>query len=168
MNRGNSFLKLGKWTLDIVEIYIPVVTFVILFLMFVIQIFFRYCLNNPLTWTEEITLSTYIWTVMFAAAYARRTGEHVAFTMFYDNVSPVKQAIFRIVGNVIVMSGFIIALYPSYDFVMFQKIKVSTVFRIPFHIVYFPFLVFIVLTIGHSIYDIVADIRFLTRKEKIG
>jgi len=33
---------------DIVELYIPAAAFVIMFVMFVVQIFFRYVLRNPL------------------------------------------------------------------------------------------------------------------------
>ena len=44
--------KLGLVLRDVVEIYIPVTSFVIMFLVFILQIFCRYVLRQPLQWAS--------------------------------------------------------------------------------------------------------------------
>jgi len=157
--------KTGKVLLDIVELYIPMFTFTGMFLLFLLAIFFRYFLNNPLTWPYELTVIGFIWTAVLGATYTRRVHSHVKFTLLYDRTGPKGQLLTRLAGNTLIAATFLIALYPSYDWVRFMSFQKSTVVRIPFDIIYFPFVVFLALVIGHCIYDIVVDIRKLMRGE---
>ena len=158
--------KVGLFFLRVFEIYIPVIAFIICFTVFILQVFYRYVLNSPLTWPFEVTIITYIWVVMLGAGLARSQREHVAFTMIYDRMSKKVQAIVRIVMNSIISVAFAIAFYPVLDYVIFMHIKRSTVLRIPFSIVFSPFLAFLLLIIGHSIYDIIKDIKILRNAGK--
>ena len=82
------FKKTGSFLLDLFEIYIPSVAFSIMFVVFVLQIFFRYFLNRPLTWPYEVTIFGFIWTAILGACFARRYGVHVVFGLIYDKMSP--------------------------------------------------------------------------------
>ena len=48
MNKIVGFIR------DCVEKYIPLVAFVVLFVIFVFQVFMRYVVKNPQTWTAEV------------------------------------------------------------------------------------------------------------------
>jgi TRAP-type C4-dicarboxylate transport system permease small subunit len=50
----------------------------------VLQIFFRYVLSAPLTWTEELARYLYIWACWFGAPVAMRRGNHVVITVLAD------------------------------------------------------------------------------------
>ena len=165
MKNKTTLKKIGKFLLDLFEIYIPAVTFTIMFVVFVLQIFFRYFLNHPLTWPYEVTIFAFIWTAILGACFARREGIHVAFGMVYDKVSPKTQLYFRLIANGLIAFAFLVALRPSYEQVMFMAFKKSTVLKIPFHIAYSPYVVFVVLILGHTVYDLVIDIRKLTKGE---
>ena len=56
-------------------------------------------------------------------------------------------------------------LYPCYDWVMFMHRKYTATLKIRFDIMYFPFVVFNVLTLAHLIYDFVKDLMSLFRKK---
>ena len=84
----STLLKIGQFILDLFEIYIPAVAFSVMFIVFILQIFFRYFLNNPLTWPYEITIFGFIWTAILGACYARRLGIHVVFGIIYDTLNP--------------------------------------------------------------------------------
>lgn len=157
--------KIGVFLLDLFEVYIPSVTFTIMFVVFVLQIFFRYFLNRPLTWPYEVTIFGFIWTALLGACYARREGVHVVFGLVYDQLSPKGQLIFRLIGNGLIFTAFFIALKPSYGQVMFMAFKKSTVLKIPFHIAYFPYVVFVVLILGHTVYDLVLDVTTAIKGE---
>lgn len=157
----STLKKIGSIFLDILEIYIPSLTFIMMFVAFILQIFFRYVLRNPLIWAFELTLIGFIWTTMLGACYTRRHNSHVSFSLLYDRVTPEKKRIFRLIGNAFIASAFIIAIYPSYDYIMFMGYRRTPVLRIPFHIIYFPYIIFLILVTGRSLYDIVKDIKEL-------
>ena len=132
---------------------------------FVIQIFFRYFLNNPLTWPYEVTVFGFIWTALFGALYAKRKNSHVKFTLLYDHMSPGKQLIIRLTGNLLLLISFIMGFYPAYDYIMFLAYQKSTVLFIPYNIAYFPYLVFMAGIIIRLILDIIADVRIINHPE---
>lgn len=160
---NTSILKRsGMIVLDTLEIYIPTLTFAIMFIVFIINVFYRYFLNNPLTWPQEVISMTFIWTTMLGACYAQRKADHVVFSVIYDRLPARGQLTFRLISNSFIAIAFIIALKPVYDFVTFMNFQKTSVLRISFTIVYFPFLVFVVLIIGRLVYDLYKDIRILS------
>ncbi len=167
MQIPDSLKKAGKFLLDLVELYVPMAAFSIMFILFLLGVFYRYFLNNPLTWPYEASILGFIWTAVLGAAYTRRTRSHVAFTLIYDYLAPRRQVVWRIIGNGMIALVFLISLYPSWDYVQFMAFQKTTVLRIPFNIAYFPYVVFLILVIGHSVYDMVLDIRNLQKGEGI-
>lgn len=151
--------RAGVFLLDLLEIYVPSVAFTVMFLVFVISVFYRYFLNSPLTWPPEIISVTFIWTTVLGAAYAQRTHEHVMFTILYDRLSPRGQLIFRLLGNSFVAIAFFLALKPTYEYVQFMSFKRSTVLKIPFSLMFAPFLIFELLIIGRLAHEIFVDLR---------
>jgi TRAP-type C4-dicarboxylate transport system permease small subunit len=100
---------------------------------------------------------------LLGGLYAKRTDSHVAFTMVYDTVGPKWQLFMRLVGNLMVLAAFCIALYPSYDYVAFMAFKKSNVLRIPMNIAFFPFVVFLVFMIGRLCRDIIGDLAKIVK-----
>lgn len=150
--------KTARFLLDLVELYIPMAAFTVMFLSFLLTIFYRYVLNTPLTWPHEMQVLSFLWTAVLGATYARRHRVHVKFTLIYEHSSPKMQVLTRIVGNGLIALVFLISLYPSFDYVQFMAFQRTTVLRIPFNIAYFPYVAFLVLIISHCIYDIVIDV----------
>jgi TRAP-type C4-dicarboxylate transport system permease small subunit len=151
--------------MDFFEIDIPVFAFVTLFFVMLLQIFFRYFLK-PLTWPLELSLFCYLWTILFSVGYGLRDDSHTTFDLVYDYASPPGQRIMRIVGNALVVSSFIIALYPSYRYVNFMGFKKSDALRLPMDWVYAPYLLFMVIVIGRLGTQLVVDIRSLFKTEQ--
>ncbi len=153
-----------KKLLDFMEIWIPVVTFALMFLVFVVAIFFRYVLNHPLTWPYELSIILFIWTILFGAGYAKREDSHVVFSVVYDRMSPPTQRASRIVAELIVLFAFIIGFQASTSYILFWKTLKTPALRISFDIVFFPYIVFMLLMIGRSAYNLFFDIRSILRK----
>ncbi len=148
----------AKGLLDIVELHVPTVVFAALFGVFIMQIVNRYFFR-PLTWPEEFALIAFIWTALLGGLYAKRTDQHVAFTVVYDLMPLQVQRLMRILGNLLLVTAFAIALLPSLDYVRFMAFKRSNVLRIPMNWAYAPFIVFLVVMIGRLGWDIYRDIR---------
>jgi len=156
--------KLGRFVLNLLEIYIPLCTFLIMFSVFVLQIFYRYVLNSPLIWVYEATVLGFVWTTLLGACYVRRIHGHVCFDIAYQNRSEKGKIIFRLMGNALVIIGCLIGIFPTYQYLLDMSIEKTPVLRIPFSIGFLPALVFIILIAGHSIYDIVLDVAKFKKK----
>ena len=156
------WIKIGKLFLDITEIYIPAIAFSLLFIAFLIQVFFRYFLV-PLTWPLEFTLMMFSWTTLFGACYAMRDDTHVKFTLIYDDASPKVKFWMRIIGNLMLLSSFIIAFVPTYNWVNFMSFKKSNVLKVPMNIVFFPYVIFMIIMMGRIAYNLYIDVRKLPR-----
>ena len=164
MKKRNPLRLIGHLLLDCIEIYIPTAVFFLLFVVLILQIFFRYFLT-PLTWPIEFTLMAFIWTTLFGACFAMRDSSHVRFTLIYDRLGPKARLFFRLIGNGLLVISFCAALYPSYVYVNFMSFKVSNVLKIPMNVVFFPFVIFLIIMTGRLIYSMIADIRRLRRKD---
>lgn len=162
-----------KRFVDIIEIYIPCITLFLMFIVFVMGIISRYFFIQ-IEWTHEMSLVLYLWLTLFGSLYAQREERHVTFSVLYDTLSPHFQCILRIIGNSILLVGFLLAIMPSYDFINFMKIRSTFILKIPFFIVYMPFLVFligmllhIIKSIYHDLKSILIEFRNITINEKI-
>jgi len=154
------WIKIGKLLIDITEIYIPAISFSLLFIAFLIQVFYRYFLV-PLTWPLEFTLMMFVWTTLFGACYAIRDNSHVKFTLIYDNATPKVKYWMRIIGNLLILSSFIIAFVPTYNWVQFMSFKKSNVLKVPMNIVFFPYIIFMIIVIGRIAFKLYTDIKKL-------
>lgn len=149
------------------SIYIPVITFLFMFVSFCVQIFSRYVLNYQFEWTYEYTVIGFIWTVAFGACAASKKRDHVSFSLIFDFFGQRGQAIIRLVGNLIIIIAFCIMLYPAFDFIKFMQIKTTPVLKVPIGYVYAPFLVFISFSILYMVKDCLVAIQtLLTYREK--
>ena len=155
--RTRSVLRL---LLDVVELYVPMVTFLTIYVCFMLQIVSRYFFT-PLTWPEELALLSFLWTALLGATYAKRDENLVSFTLVYDRLSPRGQTIVRVIGSGLLIAAFVISFKPSLDFVIFQSYKKSSVLYIPMNLVSSAYLVFLVdVTIRYTV-DLVRDVRAL-------
>jgi len=157
---------IALFILDVVEKYLPMTVFSILFLTFILQVFCRYFLV-PLTWPMELTLICFVWTALLGGLFAKRTNDHVTFSMIYAAVTPKLQLYMRLVGNILLFFSFCIALYPSYDYVIFMGFKKSNVLQIPMDIAFSPFIVFLAFMLGRIGRDILIDLKLFFHGEKI-
>jgi len=158
MREQSSLKKAWKFFINLIELYIPIATFVILFLSFMTQIVARYFFK-PLIWPEELSLMCFVWTALLGGLYAKRTNSHVAFSMVYDSVKPETQRWMRLAGNLLIISALILVYVPSWEYVQFMAYKKSDALRIPMNWAYFPYMIFLTDMIVRVVIDIVKDLK---------
>jgi TRAP-type C4-dicarboxylate transport system permease small subunit len=158
--------KVGQFLRNCVELYIPICAFLIMFIVFVVQIAARYIFNSPLPWAYEITVMCYLWLVILGACFAYRDRSHVTFTLIYDKLGVKGKALCAFLGNVLMLIAFVAMFVPSVNFIMQMKIQVTSVFKIGLNIVYFPFIPFMIIMICYFLYDIYVEIMAFTGNQK--
>jgi TRAP-type C4-dicarboxylate transport system permease small subunit len=59
-----------------------------IFVILILQIAFRYVLNAPLVWTEELARYLYVWACYLGAAVALRRGNHIVIAFVLERLPP--------------------------------------------------------------------------------
>jgi len=137
---------------------VPNITFLVIFITFSLTIVSRYVLKAPVTWAYEISILAYIWTMFFGVGKAMSQQEHVVFGLVYDHISPRSKAIFRIVGDGIVIILMTLVLYPSFQ-KMLSKRMVTGVLKLPFSVIFAPLIFMFADIIYRSVLDLIKVIR---------
>jgi TRAP-type C4-dicarboxylate transport system permease small subunit len=71
----------------------------------------RYVITYPLAFTEEITISMFVWVTLLGASIAFRQNAHLSVTFFYDNMPQKVRRIFLLVGNALSIAFFAMLVY---------------------------------------------------------
>ena len=79
--RPTPLASLGKWIIRILEDF-NLFLFVLLLVLAVTQVLFRYLLMIPLPWTEELARFTLVWVTFLGAASVTRRKLHIAVDYF--------------------------------------------------------------------------------------
>src|SRR5215831_4955712 len=92
----------------------------VMFATFIVQIFFRYVLNNPVGWSEEVIIATWLWTVLWGAAFILRESEEIRFDIIYSKISEKTRRVFTIITGVAVVALYGVSLPAAYSYVSFM------------------------------------------------
>lgn len=107
-----------------------------MFLTFILQIFTRYVINHPLSWTVEGCLTLWLWLVFWTAAFVLEDSDHVRFDLVQMAVSRRAQRVLALVSAVAIIAGIAAALPATLDYITFYKIKRSSTLRIRLDVVF--------------------------------
>ena len=142
----------------------------VMFLTFVGQILWRYILNDPLTWSVELCLILWLWTVFWGSAFCVRDKEHVRFDMLYLSVRPPIQRILAGISALAIIVCIIASWPGTYDYVSFMTIKKSGTLRIPLAYIFSIYLIFMVALVVTYIARLIKIIKgdFQTEIEERG
>jgi TRAP-type C4-dicarboxylate transport system permease small subunit len=117
--------------------------FVAMFAAFLLQVFTRYVLNDPVTWTQEIVLIVYIWIVFWCAAFLLRQRDHIRFDMVAASLAPRRQRALEIVLATVSLVAFAAAVPGTVDYVGFMRIERSPILGLRFDFIYSIFVLFV-------------------------
>jgi len=84
-----------------------------------IQIVFRYVLNDSLIWTEEVSKTLMVWGAFLIAPWAYRNGANVSIQMFTDELPLTLQRLLQLALNLLVI--WIIVVFWSESFGMIDR-----------------------------------------------
>ena len=160
--------KAADFIRDCVEKYIPMIAFVVLFVVFVFQVFMRYIMRNPQSWTGEVEQSCFLWLVLLGACYAQRVKGHVTFTLVYDNLGVKGKAITAMAGNILITFTFLVSLIPSLNYIigLLERAQVTSLLKVPKTYVFFPYVIFLLFILAYALLDIYEEIMVLKGDQK--
>ena len=71
-----------------------------MFATFIIQIFARYVLNNPVGWSEEVIITTWLWTVLVGRRFVLQEADEIRFDIIYSKLSERTRRIFTVITGI--------------------------------------------------------------------
>ncbi len=101
-----------------------------MFAAFVLQIVSRYIFNRPISWTLELSLTTWMWVVFWGSAFCLKDKDHVRFDMLEHAARPQLRRLMALVSALAIVAGFAASLPATIDYITFYKIKSSAVLHI--------------------------------------
>jgi len=114
----------------------------IMFISFLLQIAFRYVLNRPLGWTDEVTVLCWVWLVLWGAAFILSDHDEIRFDIIYGLVSKPTQRAFTVIASVALVVLLAISLPASWKYVLFMKREKSAYLGMRFDYLYVIYVIF--------------------------
>ncbi|MBO5640721.1 MAG: TRAP transporter small permease [Oscillospiraceae bacterium] len=81
------------------------------------NVIFRYFLNNPIKWTDEVVTSLFIWTVFMGSAYAHRKHAHLGVDIVVNLIHGKARSIIEFVMDILQILILILLTYISAQYV---------------------------------------------------
>jgi len=116
----------------------------LMFVSFLLQIVFRYALNRPLGWTDEVTVLCWVWLVLWGAAFILSDKDEIRFDIVYGLVSRRTRRTFTLISSVALVVLFVVSLPASWNYVLFMKREKSAYLGMRFDYLYSIYLIFAV------------------------
>jgi TRAP-type C4-dicarboxylate transport system permease small subunit len=115
-----------------------------MFLAFIAQIAFRYLFNFPIGWTSELTVITWLWLVLWGAAFVVTEAEEIRFDLVYGAVGPRTRRVMAILTAVAILVLYGMSLPAVVDYVTFMKVQSTAYLKIRFDWLFSIYVIFAV------------------------
>lgn len=127
--------------------FIGTASYGILFLTFIFQVVMRFVFNKPLSWSDELIVILYVFSMFWAGAFLLKEKDHVMLDLLYEHLPPQGKRAFSVAYSLLIGGLFLWAVPASYSYVRFMMREDTPVLGIPFGLVFAPFILFL-LAIG--------------------
>jgi C4-dicarboxylate transporter, DctQ subunit len=127
-----------------------------MFVAFILQVAFRYALNLPLAWTDEVCTIVWLWGILWGASFVMRNREDMRFDMLYNVLPRGMRRGCTLVASSLIVLLLLVSLPATWSFVSFMKVERSASLEIPMNwmfMIYPVFVVAMVIRHGSIVWD---------------
>ena len=115
----------------------------LMFISFLLQIAFRYVLNQPLGWTEEVTVLCWVWVVLWCAAFVLSNNDEIRFDIVYTLVPPRVRRLFTAASSIAFVVLLLMSLPASWSYVAFMKREHTAYLHLRLDAMYSIYVIFV-------------------------
>ncbi len=123
-----------------------------MFAAFLLQIVFRYLLNFPIGWTNEISVVLWLWLVLFGAAFVLREEEEIRFDLIYGAVGERTRRVMVVLAAAGLLILYGLSLPATWDYVTFMKVESTAYMNIRFDLLFSIYIVFVIAAIARYLW----------------
>jgi TRAP-type C4-dicarboxylate transport system permease small subunit len=137
---------IGRWLRRRAE-DISVALLATMFVALIAQVFFRYFVNFPMGWTDEISLITWVWLVLWGAAFVVRESEEIRFELLHASAPAPLRRTMTVVAAAALVVLFAMSLPAVVDYVSFMRVQRTAYLHIRFDWLFSIYVIFAVAAI---------------------
>ncbi|MCO5731222.1 TRAP transporter small permease [Rhizobium sp. SSA_523] len=115
-----------------------------MFVVFMLQIIFRYALNMSIGWTHEVSVALWIWIVLFGSAFVVREVDEIRFDLIWGGAGDKARRVMQTICSLALIFLFSISLPAVTDYVTFMKVESTAYLKIRFDYLYSIYIIFAV------------------------
>lgn len=119
----------------------------VMFAAFIVQIVFRYFFNFPTGWTTELTIVSWLWLVLWGAAFVVKESEEIRIDLVSSAVGRRARTVMALIGSIAVVILYAISLPATWSYVTFMKVEESSYLHIRLDWLFSIYLLFVVAVI---------------------
>jgi TRAP-type C4-dicarboxylate transport system permease small subunit len=116
--------------------YITFAMFAVLVAIGGLQVFNRFVISKPLTWSEEITKILFFYIVFLGASMALRKGAFAVVDIIYDHVPGKMRIVFDLFNNAMVLLFMLIFVKLGIQISVISSTQVTPALQMPQAVVY--------------------------------
>ena len=146
-----------------IETALGVLFFTALFFAVILQVFYRYVLNDPLVWPFELSIYCYVFIIYIGGAMAARKQTHIAFNMLAGLMPARAQAALNALLHIFLIVIFALLIKPAIGYMDFVSGVRSSALGIPWSWVIAIFPLGMGLIIVHLLLRTADDVLGLVR-----
>jgi C4-dicarboxylate transporter DctQ subunit len=143
--------RLLRW-LQLGAHHVQVVMMAAMFASFILQIFFRYVINKPVAWTEEVCVITWIWGILWGAAFVMRNREDIRFDVLTSHVSRPVKRVLTVLASLAVVGILLVSLPSAWSYVSFMKVEKSAALGIRMDHFFSIYIAFVIAMVVRHLY----------------
>lgn len=110
--------------------------FLITVMVTALQVFFRYVLNRPFSWTEEVAQLLFLWLIYLGSVLALRSDKHLVVDLLYVALPPNLRRIVDWVIKLLMGLFLVVLTKEGYGLVISEMASVTAALELPVGIVY--------------------------------
>ena len=158
---GVKGISLIKKILDrVVDVTVVLLMIFIVVVVF-LQVFSRYVLNCPLTWSEELARYLFIWIVFTAAAVVFRENKHMSVDFLIMNFPDTLRKKIDFVSKLLIAAFLLIMIIASPSIISLTMRQTSPTLSIPMGVIYLAFPVSMFLMLLELVFRVLGNILHL-------
>ncbi|HHV64316.1 MAG TPA: TRAP transporter small permease [Peptococcaceae bacterium] len=161
----NKLQKISKYADRVVGSMI-IITFSIMIICCVLQVFTRYVLNSSLSWTEELARYTFIWANLLGASYCIRTNSHARVTVIFDALPSRIQRIFILGTQALIMVVAVVMIVQGLKIAEMTHNQLSAAMGLNVSLVYLAIPVSGIFIIFYTIINVINAVKGIPEKEE--
>jgi C4-dicarboxylate transporter DctQ subunit len=140
------FGKAGTWLRRRAE-NVAAALLAVMFVAFIVQILFRYLFNFPIGWTSELSVITWLWLVLWGAAFVVKESEEIRFDLIYRAAGRRTRRVIGIITGSSIVALYAAALPATVAYVSFMKVEKASYLKIRFDYLFSIYVIFAIAVI---------------------
>ncbi|MFC0557623.1 TRAP transporter small permease [Halalkalibacter alkalisediminis] len=116
--------------------YLLILILIVLIVAVFCQVLFRFVLNQPLAWTEELSRYSLVWITFLGAAHAMATRSHIGMEAIVAKSPMALRRVLIVISGIVCLGFFFIMVQQGWNLAERSMTQLSPVLKIPMGLIY--------------------------------